>query len=457
MGCRHEGSGSHGQEDARGGWGRRIARSSPFDPRGAHRPRGLTPRVSPTPLADGRPADRPTIGSPAWPRARSRTTEEQPKNNRRALQQPSDRTVGALTARSFGVRAGLRPAPGRCAQLAPDERPRPVRDLRLGAAGGHAADELRPARVLAGRLGEHRLRRLEHPAHRHPDRPPHEDLAVARRQPRGLFAGASRALDVAGPAERLRAIERVEPEVQPDEPFELVERRAGDRRPGCRTGGSRRARRACRTPRARPTGGRGCRRLPAPPPGARRGAGRRTRRPAPATPRASPARPTAAPSCSPGSRRRRRSRGPPRRRTIRRSTRRLRRPRRRCRPGGPPGPDLVSRSAASDVGRTASAPEQGQPVRAVGDLRERLGRDRPDAGLDPRAGRADERPGRLDGDPEAAARRIASDDRVGHGRSLPAVPDGPPSRAVRGRSDLPAPRSAAALRPSAEAVVRHRS
>jgi hypothetical protein len=46
-GMPNEGSGSHGRDDARGGWGRRIARSSPFDPRGAHRPRGLTPRVIP--------------------------------------------------------------------------------------------------------------------------------------------------------------------------------------------------------------------------------------------------------------------------------------------------------------------------------------------------------------------------------------------------------------------------
>ena len=82
-GMPHEGSGSHGREDARGGWGRRIARSSPFDPRGAHRPRGLTPRVSPPSLADGRPADRPTIGS----RPRRGLAPGQPKNNRRTIEE----------------------------------------------------------------------------------------------------------------------------------------------------------------------------------------------------------------------------------------------------------------------------------------------------------------------------------------------------------------------------------
>ena len=82
-GMPNEGSGSHGREDARGGWGRRIARSSPFDPRGAHRPRGLTPRVSPTSLADGRPADRPTIGS----RPRRGLAPGQVKNNRRTIEE----------------------------------------------------------------------------------------------------------------------------------------------------------------------------------------------------------------------------------------------------------------------------------------------------------------------------------------------------------------------------------
>ena len=109
------------------------------------------------------------------------------------------------------------------------------------------------------------------------------------------------------------------------------------------------------------------------------------------------------------------------------------------------------------VGRTTSAPEQRQPVRAVSDLRERLRRHRSDAGLDPRAGRA-RRTARPSGWRPRSGRSPDRERRSSRSWALPPSGPGrsrdPPARAV---PTCRLQRQVAALRPSAEAVVRHRS
>ena len=69
------------------------------------------------------------------------------------------------------------------------------------------------------------------------------------------------------------------------------------------------------------------------------------------------------------------------------------------------------------IGRSTAIAQPGEPVRAVGNLRERLCDHRADPGFDPRASGADERPAALDRDAEAAGHRIAGDDRIGHRRA----------------------------------------
>jgi hypothetical protein len=105
-------------------------------------------------------------------------------------------------------------------------------------------------------------------------------------------------------------------------------------------------------------------------------------------------------------------------------TRRLDAARARVRGGATRGiddPDLANglarvagEKSSEHAGRRTASAQPGEPVRAVGDLRERLGNDGAHPGLDPRASGTDERPAALDRDAEATRGRIARDDRIRH-------------------------------------------
>ena len=85
------------------------------------------------------------------------------------------------------------------------------------------------------------------------------------------------------------------------------------------------------------------------------------------------------------------------------------------RPGGSRVLSSAASSSSSASRRVACLRHQRKPARAVAALGERLGRDRADARLRPRARRAGVERARLHGDAELAGLGVPPDDRVGHG------------------------------------------
>ena len=228
-----------------------------------------------------------------------RTTEEQPKNNRRALQQPSDRTGGAPRLRSFGVRSVRR----YCRQSRGAERA--ARRAPAGRRCRDPPDELRPARVRRRGRGQ------ERPAG---STIPPAAIPIACHAMTWPSPGASR--EASSPAARRPPGRPARPAPRPDRGRRTRDgagrvaraRRAGAGWSSTRMSSSRVQAGSSGVPghdQAPPTADRGCRRPRLRRPERRQQPIDERHRRCAARGRASPARPSAAPSCSPGPRRRR--------------------------------------------------------------------------------------------------------------------------------------------------------